>query len=132
MATAVETYTWLAYQAKLRAYLETPTGYDAQLELWLAAAAQDCDDLIDNPFLDSEGEDIPHPAKIPFGIYEWIKAVLSYYIGVPIGRQSVKTGALQEVYAGGASGIQAYSLGRAAAHDLWQAAMLDITRIGKG
>lgn len=81
MATAVDTYTFAAEGAALKLYLGiTGTAEDTNLELWLDAAARKCDNLLKGEdFVDEDDVDIPHPAGIRLGVYEWVRAFRQWF-----------------------------------------------------
>lgn len=134
MATAADTFTWATFEAELRAYVGLATGEDANLELWLGAAAADCDNFCGWYYLDDDDvqvDETPSVAEwgtlaasqplIKLGVYEWVKAAYLLYVSPAAGGlKVVKTDRLQESYQGGDKGITLTKLARATAHDCWQ------------
>jgi hypothetical protein len=134
MATAVETYTWAAYEAGLKAYLGVVgTAEDANLQLWLESAAEDCDNYTENDFTDDAGGDITHPKNILLGIYEWVKHFRSWYDpNRNSGAVEIQTGPLREKYQGGNMGTDGSILARAAAYPHWYPSKVHIDLEGVG
>jgi hypothetical protein len=130
MATAAETYIWATYGTALKAYLGiSGSAEDASLTLWLAAAAEDCDDYVGpTAFVDDDGEDVTHPVKIRVGIYEWVGAMRAWRARAErAGLASVSTGALSESYSGDREGMR---LARAVAASFWGASVADVSLMG--
>lgn len=134
MTTAVETYTWAAYEAPLKAYLGvTGNDEDANLQLWLTAAAEDCDHYTGNKFTDDDGDPITHPVSIRVGIYEWVKHFRSWYNpNRNAGAIEIQTGSLREKYQGGNTGTDGAHLARAAAIGHWWPSKVDVSLEGAG
>ena len=128
MATAASTYTWALTGVALKAYLGVSgSTEDTNLTLWLASASEDCDDFVGaDAFVDDDGVDITHPTKIRLGIYEWVKAFRAWYQTRTAGIASVRTRSLSESY----NGAEGAAIARAAARDLWQASMTDVSLLG--
>lgn len=138
MATAASTFTWASYGTALKAYLGVSgSSEDTNLELWLAAAAEDCDDYCGWYWTDEDDElrdETPdtHSNKTKLGIYEWVRAYRSYVLrgaGVRVGVIEIKTGPLKEKY--GSGGDDGMMLARQAAAGLWQAGIYDVTLAGR-
>ncbi len=130
MATAAETYTFATYGAALKAYLGlTGSAEDAFLTLWLASAAEDCDDFVGpTAFEDDDGVDIAHPTKIRVGIYEWVGAMRAWRARAgQAGLASVSTGNLSESYSADKEGAR---LARAVAASFWGASVVDVSLMG--
>lgn len=134
MTTAVDTYTWALYEAPLKAYLGvTGTAEDDNLQLWLTAAAEDCDFYTGNDFTDGDGDPITHPVSIRVGIYEWVKHFRSWYDpNRNAGATEISTGPLREKYQGGNVGTDGSILARAAAQPHWYPSKIDISLEGVG
>jgi hypothetical protein len=134
VTTAVDTYTWAAYEAPLKAYLGlTGSAEDAQLQLWLTSAAEDCDNYTGNDFTDADGSPITHPKSIELGIYEWVKNFRSWYDPERnAGLSQVQTGPLREMYRGGVSGTDGSILARSAAFPHWYPSKVDVSLEGVG
>ncbi len=139
MASALSKFTWADHKEALRAYvgLGVSTAEDTNLELWLAAAATDLDELAGWIYTDADDEEIDVSPADPsanaswkLGIYEWVKAFRASY-GSPAseGAKVVKTGQLQESYTGDAK--IAAVMGRAAALIFWFTAIVNISRSPK-
>lgn len=112
MATCVATYTWAAYEARLRDRLGVASGSAAQLEGLLASAAEAADTYMGNPF-DGSTEISPatHPITIWEGLVAWMTVMWRLGpgasgagAGMTPGLASVNTGALSESYAVGTDG----------------------------
>lgn len=133
MTTAADTYTWLLFEDTLKTHLGL-TGDDTEddnLELWLAAAAEDCDNFTGNTFTDDAGDPITHPSSIKLGIIEWVMAFRSW--SDPdrnAGATEVSTGPLREKFQGGNAGTDARTLAHAAAAPHWYPSKIDISLMG--
>lgn len=112
MATCVATYTWAAYEVRLRDRLGVASGSAAQLEGLLASAAEAADTYMGNPF-DGSTEISPttHPITIWEGLVAWMTVMwrlgpgaASAGAGMTPGLVGVTTGSLTENYAAGADG----------------------------
>ncbi len=141
MASALSKFTWADHKEALRAYvgLGVSTAEDTNLELWLAAAATDLDELAGWIYTDADDEEIDVSPADPSanaswktGIYEWVKAFRAVHTSpVADGVASVKTGALNEVYQGGVAGLQAHRNARRSALPFWFTAINNISRSPK-
>lgn len=134
MATAAETYTWATTSEGLKDYLGlSDTSEDVRLELWLAAACEDCDNYTENDFTDDDGGDITHPRSIRVGIYEWVKHFRSWYNpDRNAGAVEIQTGPLREKFQGGNFGTDGSILARAAAFPHWYPSKVHIDLEGTG
>jgi hypothetical protein len=135
VTTAVETYTWEAYEAKLKVYLGLTgdTSEDTQLQDYLTGAAEDCDNYTENDFTDADGNPIIHPVNIWLGIVAWVTAYRSWYDPERnAGLSQVQTGPLREMYRGGVSGTDGSILARSAAFPHWYPSKVDVSREGVG
>lgn len=129
MASCVTTYTWAAYEARLRARLGVASGSEDALKGLLARAARAADQYMGNPF-DGSADISPttHPLDIWEGIiayatilYRLSPGVAGAGSGMTPGLASVSTGSLSESYAVGADG-RGMAPGKAAldaARDAW-------------
>ena len=98
MTTCADQITWTAYEAKLKEYLGVETlAEDLRLKIWLAAAVDAADAYLAKDFVDTAGDDIELPDAVVVGLYEYVRALRSYYRRTP-GLKSVKTNALGETY----------------------------------
>jgi len=133
MATAASTYTWAAYEALLKAYLGiADTSEDTELEIWLEAAASDCDDFLGWYYTD-ENDDLQdhtpatHKPGVRLGIYEWVKEIRKYHKRTPgAGVAEVQTSVLKEKYLA-ATGVE---LARRVAGELWQPSVYNVSLMG--
>lgn len=134
MTTAVDTYTWATTSEGLKDYLGlNDTSEDVRLELWLAAACEDCDFYTGNDFTDDDGNPITHPRSIRVGIYEWVKHFRSWYNpNRNAGAIEIQTGPLREKYQGGNTGTDGAHLARAAAIGHWWPSKVDVSLEGVG
>lgn len=134
MTSAVDTYTWAATSEGLKDYLGIDnTDEDVNLELWLASAAEDCDNYTGNDFTDSDGDPETHPRSILLGIYEWVKNFRSWYAPARnAGAVEIQTGPLREKFQGGNSGTDGSILARSAAFPHWFPSKVDVSLEGVG
>lgn len=101
MAKVRNTLTWAAFEARLREFLDIPSGSDNDLQELLDAATRAADRYMNNHFLDSDGGDIdPLPLSVQRGVLEWIKIMTTTADLVP-GAATVKTGDLMQSFVGG-------------------------------
>ena len=112
MASCVATYTWAAYEARLRARLGVATGSEDALKELLASAAEAADQYMGNPF-DGSTDISPevHPITIWGGLVAWMTVLWRLGpgasgagAGMTPGLVGVTTGSLTENYAAGANG----------------------------
>lgn len=112
MATCVATYTWAAYEVRLRARLGVASGSEDALKELLASAAEAADQYMGNPF-DGSTDISPevHPITIWGGLVAWMTVMWrlgpgasSAGAGMTPGLASVNTGSLSESYATGTDG----------------------------
>lgn len=112
MATCVATYTWAAYEVRLRARLGVASGSEDALKELLARAAQAADQYMGNPFDGSSDiSPVEHPITIWGGLVAWMSVMWRLGpgasgpgAGMTPGLASVSTGSLSESYATGPSG----------------------------
>jgi len=143
MATAASSFTFGLFGESLRVYVglaSDDTSEDSNLGLWLAAASADLDELAEwyytdpdtDELVDTTPDDPTADALIALGVFEWVKAMRAIYSSpVSGGVAMVKTGALQEAYAGGVSGLSAATHARRAAMQFWSGAFANLLRIPK-
>lgn len=129
MASCVATYTWAAYEVRLRARLGVASGSEDALKGLLARAARAADQFMGNPFDDSSDiAPATHPLDIWEGMVAWMTVMWrlgpgasAAGAGMTPGLASVNTGDLSESYATGADG-KGLTPGQAAleaAKDAW-------------
>ena len=144
MTVAADVYTWADYEAGLKAYfgLTGDSSEDATLRPFLEAAAIDLDDYVgwyytddDDEIVDESPTDAEWTAGKPMltlGIYEWVRAARAMFASAASeGVQSVKTGALSEVYQGGGGGMSIEILARRAALPMWSSTVYNLLRTAK-
>lgn len=129
MATAASTFTWATHETALKAFLGLTgdSSYDAELQLYLEAAAVDCDKFCAWYYTDEDDEQVDEtptdPAAEPLvklGIYAWARAALACHLSAAdSGATMVKTGQLQESYGNRVGGLTPVVAGRRAAEPLW-------------
>jgi hypothetical protein len=136
MASAADTYEYSnpVIAAIVQGYLgmTVPPESDAQVQLWWAAALDDCDQYVGWDWTDDDGNDVAHDNMVLIGLLEWVKAMKSHYdrpAGSGVGM--VKTGPLQENYRTDAGGI-GVALARQAAYPFWQPSKYDLSLLGLG
>ncbi len=141
MASALSKFTWGEHKVAVRAYvgIGVSTDEDTNLELWLAAAATDLDELAGWIYTDADGDAVDDSPTDPsanaswkLGVYEWVKAFRAVQASpVADGLAQVKTGGLSEVYQGGVSGLQAVVNARRSALPFWFTAIANVSRSPK-
>lgn len=146
MTTAAATYTWATFGTALKSYLGiADASEDTELTLFLAAAAVDLDDYVGWYYLDADDEQVDETPTVAewgtvgagkpmltLGIYEWVRAARAMFNSpASEGTQSVKTGALSEVYQGGPAGLSIEILARRAALPMWSSTVYNLLRTSK-
>lgn len=102
MAYLNDAMTWATEEAALKAYLGiTDASEDANLQAWLDSATTAGDTFMENPFVDDDDLDIPIPAGVKIGVYEWIRVAREFYLQNNTGGvTSVKTDTLSQSWSG--------------------------------
>lgn len=140
MATAASKFTFVDTKVALKAYLGIDgVAEDDNLELWLTAAAVDCDNYCGWYYTDASDVLQDHTPDDPsveplirMGVFEWVSAAHAMHASAASkGVAMAKTGALQEAYQGGVGGINAPMLARRVAYPLWTSAVHNLLRVAK-
>jgi hypothetical protein len=107
VSTVGDLITWALNEVELKAYLGiADTSEDTRLELWLDSATERADLYIDRDDFES-----PIQVDLKVGVYEFVKAMRSYYLR-KAGLKKAKTGMLEEEYLDKAGGGDAFEIAR--------------------
>lgn len=134
MTLVIDTVTWSAYEARLRAYLSVPTGDDDNLEGLLLLATGEADHWMGNPFKDDDGVNTLEGdtlKRVVMGVLYFAHSLYNTTgeIGPTPGMTSVKTGDLSEGYAASkVTRISAHELALSQAKSSWSPFRLRVWR----
>jgi hypothetical protein len=95
MATVRDSITWANFEAELRAYLGITAPEDeTTLQGQLDAATAEADRFLANPFVDSDGLDLPIPDAVKMGLKVWVHTIrqVSGILAPQAGVSSIKVG----------------------------------------
>jgi hypothetical protein len=134
MASAADTYPYsepfIAIAVQNYLGLSVPPDDDALVQLWWAAALDDCDQYVGWDWTDDDGNDVDHDSMVLIGLLEWTKTMKAFYeraAGPGVGM--VKTGPFQENYRLDLVGTE---LCRQIAYPFWQPSKHDLSLLGTG
>ncbi len=132
MANLETSLTFAAYEDELKDYLGIPladTSEDVSLEGWWAAAVTYGDLWLDNPFVDSDGLDLPIPLGVIMGVKEWVRLARAWKLSqVSPGVASVKTDNLTLSFGNLGDGSMPVAIFSNAAKPFWRPSRCKIWR----